>query len=174
MRNLKRLFVLLLAALPMMAGADSTATIIYGPVVGTPTLGETMLVALALLLPVVAFRSMRNMKGGRTLASWIVAGGLLGLSAIGGYQLLPSAQAIIGNVLNLSNPAGGTGVIDVNISNPVTVTNTSGGSQRIQSVNFQFFVSAQALTGNGYCAANTLLANGASCTLAVVGTQQPQ
>lgn len=87
----KSLLLLAFGALPMFAGYDGTAAITYVPVNGTPTLSETMLIGLGLLLPVVAFRSLRGMKGGRTMASFLIFGGLLVTEALTGYKLLPAA-----------------------------------------------------------------------------------
>ena len=60
MRLARILISLCPLALPSLAGSI-TLTINYSPSVGTtPTLTPTMLIALALLLPVMAFRAMRK------------------------------------------------------------------------------------------------------------------
>ena len=60
MRLARILISLCPLALPSLAGSI-TLTINYSPSVGTtPTLTQTMLIALALLLPVMAFRAIRK------------------------------------------------------------------------------------------------------------------
>ncbi len=170
MRNLKRFASLFFAALPMMAGTSGTVTIVYSPITGTPTLSETALIALALLLPVLAFRSLRSMHGGRGIAALMVAGGLLALEAVTGYHLLPTVEA--GSGIPLSNPAGGTtSNVTVSVDIPQTVSNTSGVTLLLRSVTWtNLGFGAQPITGSGYCATGQTLANSATCTVAISGS----
>lgn len=168
MRTAKQLLFMLFAALPMMAGSSGTVTIVYVPVAGTPTLSETALIALALLLPVLAFRSLRSMNGGRGIAALMVAGGLLALEAISGYHMLPTMKAIAPSV-SLSNPAGGTvSNVVITSGNPQVATNTSGVRLLVQSVNWTAVSSGwQPTTGSGYCANGIFLNPAAACSLAI-------
>ncbi len=157
----------------MMAGSSGTVTLVYVPVAGTPTLGETALIALALLLPVLAFRSLRSMNGGRGMAALLVAGGLLALEAVSGYHMLPTMKALVPSV-SLSNPAGGTVSNVVIVSGaPQVATNTSGVRLLLQSVNWTSVSSGwQPTTGTGYCSTGLFLNPAAACSLAItfVGT----
>jgi hypothetical protein len=168
MRTVKLLSLLTLASLPMFAGFDGTASITYVPVNATPTLSETMLIALGLLLPVVAFRSMRNMKGGRSMAALLIFGGLLATEAITGYKMLPRAEAVVNNVM--TNAAGGTlSNINVNVGSPVTVTNSTNVNMLLQSVNWTNLLSGRVpRTNNADCRQGSVVNAAGTCTLALL------
>jgi uncharacterized membrane protein len=168
MKTVKRLFLLALASFPAFAGFDATASITYVPVNATPTLSETMLIALGLLLPVVAFRSMRNMKGGRSMAALLIFGGLLVTEAVTGYKMLPRAQAVVNNVM--TNPAGGTlSGINVSVGSPVTVTNSTNVNMLLQTVSWTNLLSGIVpRTGGSFCTQGAIVNAAGTCTLAVL------
>ena len=123
---------------------------------------------LGLLLPVLAFRSLRSMKGGGTIAAILAAGTLMMLEAVTGFRMIPESKAILsGPVLSV---AGGGTTTSFSLSNGNTypVTNSSGVTQVIRSINWTFNSGGvQVTTGAGYCAVGTTLIQNATCNLRI-------
>ena len=122
MRILRVLSLLSLFSLPGFCGTG-TVTIVYTGISATPTLSQTMLIALALLLPVIAFRAVR--KTSLPLMVLAVAAGLTALEVLTGHRFFPSAQAAIPVNIDLSTPTGVTVVQAINFSQFLVVRNTT-------------------------------------------------
>ena len=171
MRLRQLLPLLFVCSLPTFAGVGPVnLTVVYSGVASTPTLSQTLLIALALLLPVVAFRALRKVQFGGSFGALALAVGLLTSEMIG-YRWLPALRA--GDDLsnfNLTAASGGT----LNITNQLvfqgsTLTNTSGATLVLRSLTVQMFLSPftilSILPGAGRCVVGTTLAPGASCQL---------
>ena len=148
----------------MLVGSDAFAgvavggTIAYRPYTqSVPALSETMLVVLAFLFAVLAFRAFRAYPGGKPLAS-ILAVGVLVLAATSGNQLIRNAQAFIGYAF--SNPGGG--IVNVG-TGEYPVLNTSGRSQQITGVNPNFGILVMPTSGSPQCTAGLVVQNSNTC-----------
>jgi hypothetical protein len=101
------LLALMLAGSDAMAGTNG-GTVVYSPVAQSiPTLSGAMLMVLAVLCAVVAFRVLRAHSAGKPLAS-IAAAGIVALAAATEGGLVRSSQATpVVNIVTMS-PGGGT------------------------------------------------------------------
>lgn len=168
-RVVNRFALVPFAIFGMMSAAwagGPTGTLVYAPFAGaatttsTPMLGTWMLLLLAALLAVVAYRVLRTRVSGRHLGLFALAGSLIAGGAASG-NLIRVAQAAIPQV-SLSSATGGTAAIIVGIQQ---VTNTSGVPQQITSltaVNGYTYISP----GGSYvpqCVVGTVVAPGGSC-----------
>jgi len=139
-----------------------TLTVVYTGVAGTPTLSQWMLLALAAMLPLVAFRAMRRMKLGGPFATITVAISLFCIETLTVNVLVPSAFAV-NQTLNLSSPTGGTLSQPIDDAFNYTLSNTTGVTLTITSVTSSGTFQPTA-TG---CRANTpfVLVPSASCNV---------
>lgn len=166
------LFAFVSGALPSFAGsAINLTSLVYSPaaaISATPTLSQTMLIALALILPVLAFRTLRNIPSTKPFAAIILAGGLAAVEAVTGYHFFPKANAQASTTtLNLSLSGGGTATANL-LASTVTVTNTSGQTQIIRSITMTTSALGKIAIptpGTGNCVVGTSLAPNASCLL---------
>ena len=166
----------LLVGLAAMAGMPSAwagfangAVIVYAPAaasgaVGTasiPTLSEWGMIATAVLVAVMAYRSLRGRLGGKTVASVLLAGVI---TMAGSQQpgLIRTARAVPVQT-ELSNPAGGMADVQFLTGADVPVVNTSGVAQRIVSVTPQPPYPITQPAGSPRCVANLQLAPNATC-----------
>lgn len=101
------------------------------PVSPIPTMGEAMMIGMAISLALVAFKMTKKSSGNNYLNS-LAAGGLALLVALAGATLIGDVNAN-GPVAYLSDPKGGVTVIDV-IDNQVHVINNSGKTQKILTI----------------------------------------
>lgn len=125
---------LLLCSQVAWAGVPGAGgSIDYGPIASSvaavPTLGEWMLVLMALLLAVVAYRGLRGRVNGRLLSNLTLVGGALAAAAAG-HGLVQEAKAIVADQENMSSPSGGTVVA----SNWTQLTNTAGVPLKIIAI----------------------------------------
>lgn len=140
-QNIKKLTGIALTLTLLLAGQNAFAGVVIVGIINytpstpqpIPTLSGYMLMALALLFAIVAFRVLRAHSAGKPLAS-LVAGGVLALTAASGDYLIQNAQAIAGPAyfVTLSNAAGGS--VNLTATGEGKVTNTSGVPQRITGV----------------------------------------
>lgn len=107
-------------------------SLVYSPDVqqAVPTLSGWMLITLAFLFGVIAFRTMRQ-KHGRALAS-LTAAGIVAAGASGGVKLIEDAHAVDA-AIPLSVAAGSTVQIPVG---PARFQNTTNVPQRIRSITY--------------------------------------
>lgn len=110
-------------------GAFAQVIIEHEPVASIPTLSSAMMVVMALLLAVMAFRMLKARPGhsGRLLTALLTVGAFA-LTA-GGVRMVGDAQAIPCGP-NMENPAGG--LVCASIGN--SILNQSGVTQRITGV----------------------------------------
>ena len=158
-----------LVAVSGLCGAQQTppGQIDYGPlaVSAVPTLGETMLAALVLLLMAAAYRSLRGRVNGRVLSSLLVVGAATVLGLTGG-QMMQRAQAIIQLSAELSQAGGGS----VSVQEGETeVVNTSGVPQQIRALrvvdpqNPLLWHWLEPLSGTPQCVVGQVLAPAGKC-----------
>lgn len=95
-----------------------------------PTLGEWMLVLMALLLAVVTYRALRGRVNGRLLSNLTLAGGAVAASAAG-HGLIQEAWATYADEQNMSSTSGGT--VEA-IQYWTRLTNTSGVPLKITAI----------------------------------------
>lgn len=114
------------------AGSPIPAYIDYGPLAPTsvPTLGQWALLLLALLLGVIAYRTLRGRTNGRLLTPLLLGGALVAWAVAGGGGLR-SAQADDWREIYLSQAAGGSEPTEYNHTK---VLNTSGVAQQIKAL----------------------------------------
>jgi hypothetical protein len=153
------LLVLSLGCPEANAGTPSAGgLIVYGPdSYAIPALSDAMLVILAMLFVVVAFRAFRAHPGGKPLAS-ILALGVLALAAANGHRLIEDAMAI---GLAFSVPNGGS--IHAPPGVELSVTNITGKTQRVISVNPDLGYVSIPTSGSPQCAAGLQVANNNYC-----------
>ena len=157
----KSTHLLALFSLSAFAGTSATLTINYSPAVGaTPTLTQSMLIALALLLPVVAFRALRQLRPNSSVTALLLA---VGLAVISPLKVL---KAINVN-LNLTSASGGTLSQTIPAGTTFTVTNTSGTTLVIRTLTLVIPPSTNVTPDvvGGACQVGTTLAPNASCTV---------
>lgn len=148
---------LMLVCSDVLAGTTG-GTIVYSPYAqAIPTLSGAMLMVLAFLFAVLAFRALRAHPGGKPLAS-LLALGVLVLVAASGNQLIRNAQAIVG--FFFSNPGGG--IVSVG-TGEYPVQNTSGRPQQIISINPTPPSVALSTSGSPQCTAGLVVQNSSSC-----------
>jgi hypothetical protein len=156
---------LMLACPPAMAGVG-IGSITYAPLSASsiPTLSGAMLVVLACLFSVLAFRVLRAHSSTKPLAS-VAALGILTLGAASGIRLIQNAQAAIPSItFNVSN--GGSVLVGVGLS---YVTNNTGVAQQIThiSVNSGYSV----VPSNPYtpqCILGMIVADQGHCYISIV------
>ncbi|MGO8755206.1 MAG: midcut-by-XrtH protein [Gallionellaceae bacterium] len=150
---------LMLVCSDAVAGTAGGGTIVYSPYAqAIPTLSGAMLVVLAFLFAVLAFRALRAHPGGKPLAA-LLALGVLVLVAASGNQLIRNAQAIVG--FFFSNPGGGIVSVLGNAEYPVQ--NTSGRPQQIVSVNPISPSVALPTSGSPQCTVGLVVPNSNAC-----------
>lgn len=145
------------------AWAGFPAALTYAPAAtSTPTLGAWMLLLLALLLAVVAYRVLRSRVNGRQMGLFALAGSLAAGGAASG-DLVRMAQATAIPQVFMSSATGGTAGLGLGIQQ---VTNTSGVPQQVTAltitVNGDTFINP----GGGYtpqCVVGIVVAPGGSC-----------
>lgn len=99
-------------------------------VAAVPTLGEWMLVLVALLISVVAFRGLRGRVNGRLLSNMVLAGGALA-ATLAGHGLIQEVKADMAiDEQNMYSPSGGT----VTGTYWTRLTNTSGVPLKIKAI----------------------------------------
>jgi hypothetical protein len=136
-------------------------TISYGPYTQNAqaihALSEAMLVVLAFLFAVLAFRALRAYPGGKPLAA-LLALTVLVLAATSGNRLVQYAQAIS---YAFTNPGGGTVVVDA--AGELPVPNISGITQQIISVIPDPGSLEASTTGQPQCVDGLVVHNNSSC-----------
>ncbi len=157
-----------LAAVSGLCGAQQTppGQIDYGPlaVSAVPTLGETMLAALVLLLMAAAYRSLRGCVNGRVLSSLLVVGAATVLGLTGG-QMMQRAQATLASA-QLSQAGGGSVSVE---EGETEVVNTSGVPQQIRALrvvdpqNPLLWHWLEPLSGTPQCVVGQVLAPAGKC-----------
>ena len=113
------------------AGVSFAGAVDYAPLAAAsaPALGGQMLMLLALLFAVVAYRTLRGRVGGRLLGHLLLGTGIVAGAAAGG-DLIRSANAVIPSG-SMNMAAGGT----VNVGLGLTqLTNTSGVPQQVKAL----------------------------------------
>lgn len=162
----------LLATALLIAGSASWAgtpipggEIDYAPLVNSvaavPTLGEWMLVLMALLLAVVAYRGLRGRVNGRLLSNLTLVGGALAAAAAG-HGLIQEAKAIAADLENMSSPSGGT----VAVSDWTQLTNTSGVPLKITAIRpNQDSVVSSPPPVSPECTVNLVVSPGSTCNI---------
>ena len=149
---------LMLVCSDAFAGMGGGA-IAYSPYAqSVPTLSEAMLLVLAFLFAVLAFRALRAHPGGKPLAS-LLAVGVLVLAAASGNQLIQDAQAFISYTFN--SPGGG--VVPIFGNGEYPVQNTSGRTQQITNVNPNSPSVALPTSGSPQCIAGLIVQNTNYC-----------
>lgn len=127
-------FGLLLCGSAAWAGMGVGGFIDYEPLTATvaavPSLSEWMLLLLALLLAVVAFRALRGRVNGRLLSNLTLVGGALAAAAAG-HGLIQEVRATPTIDENMSSPSGGTVEATGYL---IRLTNTSGVPLKIKAV----------------------------------------
>ena len=142
------------------AFAGGGGTIVYGPPAASiPTLSGTMLIVLGLLFAVMAFRVLRNFPGGRPLAS-IVALSVAGLSGVSGINVIRDAYAAVS--YEMTQPNGGSLFIGAEEID-VPVSNATGRTQQIKSLNPDTYCSIVAPSSSPACTPGALVPDGNSC-----------
>ena len=168
---MKRITLLIAALLAFSSSAWAVATtnitVSYGAVSGTPTLSDSLLIALALLLPIVAIRMMRKKQGSLLMMMVLMLSGsafevftgipLIVKSFAGGSIVLVAGTT---SYTYNSVPSGGT----------IGVYNNTGSSQTINGLsNTQGwnFVAPSVKAAIIQCQVGTTVANGTSCYIKV-------
>lgn len=130
-----------------------------------PTLSEWMLMSLALLLAVLAWRVLRARTGGRPLASVILCGALA-LGALSGNDLLRDARAMVAT-LTFSSPTGGSVTVQM-LNTEYEITNVTTVPQQVVSVTPLLGNVAVPTTGSPQCAVGLVVAPTAKCFIRFV------
>jgi len=161
-----------------LASAGSAATITYGPgATSVPTMGGTMLIALAVLLALVAFRLLKDRAhSGSSMVIAIAAVTALA-SGAGGVKLIADAHAN-SNVLEMDSESGG--VISIPEPGSWVISNPTDVDQSINKIDYapgcgpgMVMISEPAVTNGAVpvasCSTSTTLAGGGSetCEIAV-------
>jgi hypothetical protein len=165
------LAVLGLGSFASLAAAGTTGAIItYGPVgaaASIPTISGSLLIALAVLLMLVAFRLLKDRPhAGTNLVIALAAGAALATGA-GGIKLVADAQAVT-PVLQMTDPSGNT-PLSVPEGGPWQVFNVTNVPLQIRNIQYSPGCSdepplngaqAQAFNGGsvGTCSTSTTLA----------------
>jgi len=140
---MKRITLLIAALLAFSSSAWAQATtnitVSYGAVSGTPTLSDSMLIALALLLPIVAIRMMRKKQGSVPLMMVLMLGGSA-FEVFTGIPLIVKSFAGGGIALVLGTTSYTyTGVVSggwIGVYNNTGSTQTINGLSNTQGWNF--------------------------------------
>jgi hypothetical protein len=169
---MKRITLLIAALLAFSSSAwaapvpTTNITVSYGAVSGTPTLSDSMLIALALLLPIVAIRMMRKKQGSVPLMMVLMLGG----SAFEVFTGIPLIVKSFAGA-NINFLAGTTSYTynSVPSGNTISVSNGTGSSQTINGLSNTQSWNFVTPTGKGQtqCQIGTTVANGTSCHIKV-------
>ena len=169
-RVVNRFTLVPFAALGMTspAWAGFSGTLAYAPAAptSTPTLGAWMLLLLAFLLAVVAYRVLRSRVNGRRMGLFALAGSLIAGGAASG-DLIRVAQAVLPSY-SMNNAAGGT----INLGQGIQqVTNATAVPMQITNLTVTVPGGAFTNPGGSYipqCVVGTVVAPGGSCYLDLV------
>lgn len=132
-KSLTTVALLLVGSASWAGGVAPGGSVDYAPLTSSvsavPTLGEWMLVLMALLVAVVAYRGLRGRVNGRLLSNLTLVAGALAAAAAG-HGLVQEAKAIVADLENMSSPTGGT----VMASYWTQLTNTAGVPLKIIAI----------------------------------------
>ena len=171
---MKRITLLIAALLAFSSSAWAVATtnitVSYGAVSGTPTLSDSLLIALALLLPIVAIRMIRKKQGSVPLMMGLMLGGaafevFTGIPLIvksfagGGIVLVAGTTSYTYNFV----PSGGT----ISVYNNTGSSQTINGLSNTQGWNFVAPGTPGGKTAPPQCQIGTTVANSAGCYIKV-------
>ena len=168
---MKRITLLIAALLAFSSSAWAVATtnitVSYGAVSGTPTLSDSLLIALALLLPIVAIRMMRKKQGSLLMMMVLMLSGSA-FEVFTGIPLIVKSFAGGGIVLVAGTTSYTyTGVCSgcaISVYNNTGSTQTINGLSNTQSWNF---VAPSGKAALAQCQIGTTVANGTSCYIKV-------
>ena len=172
---MKRITLLIAALLAFSSSAWAVATtnitVSYGAVSGTPTLSDSLLIALALLLPIVAIRMMRKKQGSLLMMMVLMLSG----SAFEVFTGIPLIVKSFAGYPMVRFVAGTTSYTfnSVRSGETVEVRNSTGSSQTInglsntQGWNFVAPFTTGKKTAPPQCQIGTPVANGTSCYIKV-------
>ena len=165
-----KIFLRAVSALSLMLAASHAmaalvgGTISYTPFVqAIPTLSQSMLVVLSLVLAMLAYRGLRNRSRGKTL-SMLLAFGVLALAEVSGTDLIQDAQAILLGFISSSG-----GVISIPSSGELQIQNTSGVAIQIAAATLTAGYTDFATAGTPHCAVGLVVENGNSCYVNFIG-----
>jgi len=127
-------------------------TISYAGLPSTPAPTTIILVAVGLLIAFVAYRKMRKLPAGGTLAAILIASGLAFVAVNATPNPIPS-QSMTG---------AGPLVFTVNSGQEAYVVNNTGASQQITGIGVNSGI-VQTPTDTPQCQVGTTLANGQGC-----------
>ncbi len=169
--KMKRITLLIAALLAFSSSAwalvTTNITVSYGLVSGTPTLSDTMLIALAVLLPIVAIRVMRKKQG--SLLMMMVL--MLGVSAFEVFTGIPLiVKSFAGGGIALVAGTTSYTYNSVSSGSTISVYNNTGSPQTINGLSNTQGWNFVAPTGKGQiqCQIGTPVANATSCYIKVV------
>ena len=146
------------------AMAATGGTITYTPFYqAIPTLSQSMLVVLSLVLAMLAYRGLRNRSTGKPL-SMLLAFGVLALAGVSGTDLIQDAQATL---LGFVSSSGG--VVSVPSGAELQIQNTSGVAIQITAVTPDVGVTDGVTTGMPHCAVGLVVESGNFCYIRFIG-----
>ena len=140
--------------------APAAGTITYTLFVqAIPTLSQSMLVVLSLVLAMLAYRGLRNRSTGKALST-LLAFGVLALAGVSGTDLIHDAQAI-----SLGFVSSSGGVVTVPSTGEFQVQNTSGAAIQISAVTGSVGLGTRdtITSGTPRCTVGLVVQNGGSC-----------
>ena len=170
---MKRITLLIAALLAFSSSAWAQATtnitVSYGAVSGTPTLSDSMLIALALLLPIVAIRMMRKKQGSVPLMMVLMLGG-------SAFEVFTGIPLIVKSFAGTPGPILVLGTTSytynsVSSGSTIYVYNNTGSPQTINGLsNTQGwnFVATSVKAAIIQCQIGTTVANHTYCYIKVV------
>lgn len=152
------------------AWAGFSGTLAYAPAAttttSTPMLGTWMLLLLALLLAVVAYRVLRSRISGRQMGLFALAGSLVAGGAASG-DLIRVAQAVLPS-LSMTSATGGTIQLGQGIQQ---IINATAVPQQVTNLTVTVTGGAFTSPGGSYtpqCVVGTMVAPGGSCYVNLV------
>jgi hypothetical protein len=152
------------------AWAGFSGTLAYAPAAttttSTPMLGTWMLLLLALLLAVVAYRVLRSRISGRQMGLFALAGSLVAGGAASG-DLIRVAQAVLPS-LSMTSATGGTIQLGQGIQQ---IINATAVPQQVTTLTVTVTGGAFTSPGGSYtpqCVVGTMVAPGGSCYVNLV------
>ncbi|MEY4684069.1 MAG: hypothetical protein RLZ25_528 [Pseudomonadota bacterium] len=160
----------------VFGGGPIIASVVYSPApIAVPMLSGTLLIALALLLPAVAFRVLRLRKHG-ALLQLMIPGMMLVVAGVAGVVIIKDAYAALQNTFTLTNASGGLvssgGLYPYVPSNSYDrVVNSSGVAIQIDAINVSspYFTIDPSIAGPGVtprCLPGMTLTSGGICYIA--------
>lgn len=166
---MKRITLLIAALLAFSSSAWAVATtnitVSYGAVSGTPTLSDSLLIALALLLPIVAIRMMRKKQGSLLMMMVLMLSGSAFEVFTGIPLIVKSFAGTPGPILVLGTTSYTyTGVVSggwIGVYNNTGSTQTINGLSNTQGWNFVL------PPYSPQCQIGTTVANHTSCYIKV-------